>query len=102
MQCRLNSKREQNDAHDQQQMEIRVRVPGELRPVDAGCFCEALFGEDCSNVEVEPPERRDEDDAECSSSKHLEARVAASTDADRDHRFAERNQNDQPVAFSKV
>jgi hypothetical protein len=53
-------------------------------------------------VEVEPPERRDDDDSERRPNDHTFSQRELGADADSDDRLAERDQDDQPVPLGEV
>ena len=58
--------------------------------------------EDRGHVEVEPPQRRDDDEPERGRHELSGAQLEAGADADCDDRLAERDQDDQPVPFCEV
>ena len=58
--------------------------------------------DDGSHVEVEPPERRNDDDSEGGRHEHTRIELEAGAEADGDDRLAERDQDDQPVPLGKV
>src|SRR6266511_3518619 len=83
-------------------MEIAVRVPREPRLLDTGRLPEPRPREDRGHVEVEPPEGRDDDDRECRGDDDARRQLEAGTDADRNDRLAERDQDDKTVPLREV
>src|SRR4051794_36281151 len=98
----LEAQREQHDARDQRIVEVAVGVAGEGRLLARRRLAQPALANDRDDVEVRPPEGRYGDDAE-QSRKHLPGRQGEPRRrADCEHRLAERDQHDQPVALREV
>jgi hypothetical protein len=83
-------------------MEVAVGVACEARPLEAACLREPCAREDGGHVEVQPPERRDDDDSECRRDELSRSQREAGADADGDDRLSECDQDDQSVALGEV
>jgi hypothetical protein len=99
---RLEAEGEEHDAGDHRQVEVAVRVQREPVQLEAARLHEPRAREDRGHVEVEPPERGDDDDAERSRHDHSRCELEPGSDADRNDRLAERDQDDQPVPLGEV
>ena len=93
---------EEHDASDHREVEIAVRVQGEPVQLNAARLPEPRPREDRGDIEVEPPERRHDDDSEHRRGDYPRVQLEAGADADRDDRLAERDQDDQPVSLGEV
>src|SRR3954452_25220698 len=71
----LEAEREEHDARDHWQVEVVVRVAREPRPLDAARLHQPPTREYRSDVEVEPPQRRNDDDPECCGNDHARAQL---------------------------
>ena len=99
---RLEAEGEEDDAGDHQQVEVAVGVQGEPVQLDALRLHEPPPREDRGYVEVEPPERRDDDDCERGGQQHSRIQLEAGAEADGDNRLAEGDQDDEPVPLGEV
>jgi hypothetical protein len=99
----LQAECEQDDARDHRQVEVAVAVACESHARCAARLRELTLRADGVDVEVRPPERGDDDDAEdgCRDDAGRE-RNAGGADADRDDRLAEGDDDDEAVAFGEV
>ena len=100
---RLQAEGDEDDPGDHQQVDVGVGVAGELvlRPPDLG-FAEPPGRDQGDDVEVGPPERRGEEDAEHGGGADPEVEGAGGADPDRDDRLAEGDDDDQAVALGEV
>ena len=83
-------------------MEVAVGVQREPVQLQACRLHEPSPRDDRSHVEVEPPERGDDDDPEGRRHDYSRIQLEAGPDADGDDRLAERDQDDQPVPLGEV
>src|SRR6266496_1705315 len=83
-------------------MEVAVGVAGESRALHTACLSKPRSGKDRGHIEVEPPQRRDDDDPKRGSNDHTSHELQAGTDADSNDRLAERDQDNQAVTLGEV
>ena len=93
---------EEHDAGDHREVEVAVRVQGDPVQLDPARLHQPPPREDRGDVEVEPPERGDDDDSEHRRGDHPRVQLEAGANADRDDRLAERDQDDQSVSLGEV
>ena len=98
----LEPEGEEHHAGDHRQMEVAVGVQREPVQLQACRLHEPSPRDDRSHVEVEPPERGDDDDPEGRRHDYSRIQLEAGPDADGDDRLAERDQDDQPVPLGEV
>ena len=99
---RLEAEGKQHDPGDEDQVEVAVGVQREPVQLEAPRLDEPSPREDRGHVEVEPPERRDDHDPERRPDDDPGLEDEPRTDADRDDRLAERDQDDQAVSLGEV
>jgi hypothetical protein len=99
---RLEAEGEEHDAGNHRQVEVAVGVQREPVQLEARRLHEPPPREDRSHVEVEPPERRHNNDSERRRHDDSRIQLEAGAEADGDDRLAKRDQNDQPVPFGEV
>src|SRR4029453_6382494 len=92
---RLEAESEEDDAGDHREVEIAVRVAREPCLLDTGRLPEPRPREDRGHVEVEPPERRDDDDREPRGDDDSRRQLEAGTDAARNDRLAQGDEEDK-------
>ena len=83
-------------------MQVAVGVAGESRTLHSTCLSKTSPREDRGHIEVEPPQRGDNDDSKRSSNDHAGHELQAGTDADGDDGLAERDQDDQAVTLGEM
>ena len=99
----LQAECEEDDARDHRQMEVAVVVACELGALHALRCRESTVRADGVDVEVRPPERGDDDDAEDGGRDDAgRERHSRRADADRNDRLAEGDDHDQIVTFGEV
>ena len=99
----LDAEREQLDARDHRQVQVRERVARERVADGAAQLSQPPAGERRHDVEVRPPEPGGRDHREHGGrpDRRVE-RMVAGADADRDDRLAERDDHDQREALGEV
>ena len=99
---RLEPESEEHDAGDHRQVEVAVGIQREPVQLEARCPHEPRPLQDRGHVEVEPPERRDDDDPERRRHDHSGVELEPRAEADGDEGLPERDQDDQPVPLGEV
>ena len=99
----LEGERAQHDARDHREVEVRVGVAGQAVPLPARRrLLQPPLGDDGDDVEVDPPQRSGEADPERTDERHRRVQLDLGADAERDHRLAQGQDDDQVVAFGEV
>ena len=100
---RLHAEREQDDPRHHRQVQVGIEVAREQGPFLAGRFGQPRLGDVDDPVEVRPPQRGGNDDAEQGGRDRARIeRDSRGSDADRDDRLSQRDDHDQPVALDEV
>ena len=93
----------EHDAGHHREVEVGVGVAGERVPLGAlGRLGEPSFGDDGDDVEVDPPERGGEPDAEASGDDDRGRELDLRPGAQRDDRLSEGEDDDEVVPFGEV
>ena len=100
---RLETKCEQDDPGDHRQVQVAVEVASEPGSLRAARLRKLTLRHDGDDVEVRPPERGDDDDPKDGGADDAGGeREAGGPYAERDDRFAERDDDDEPVPLGEV
>ena len=92
-----------DDAGDHREVEVGIRVAGEGVAVRSfGGLHEAAFGDDGDDVEVDPPKRGGEADAEDGGEHDRSGELDVSAGADRDDGLAEGEDDHEVVPLGEV
>jgi len=90
-------------AYDHREVQVAIEVAGESKPRLVARSRELSLCKDSDDVEVRPPQRGDDDDAQDGGRDRTQGeRYVSGSDADRDNRLAKRNDDDETVALCEV
>ena len=99
---RLQAECEEDDPGDHRQVEVAVGVQRKPVQLQAPRLHEPPPHEDRGDVEVEPPERRNNDDSKHRRRDHARTELEPGAEPDGDDRLAERDDDNQPVPLGEV